>query len=177
MMRALRIGLALAAAVGASVSAADWPQWRGPHGNGVADEKDLPLRWTATENVAWKADLGGVGVSSPIVAGNRIFVTSQIGAGIFRQGPRLAQGADAASAGERSLTPRTGERTLFLVEAFDRTAGRRLWEYRFEAATPLPVRLRTWLDPRPLLDPQGRRSRAATAEPAPPEREVARSAP
>ena len=110
MMRALRIGLALAAALGASVSAADWPQWRGPHGNGVADEKDLPLRWTATENVAWKADLGGVGVSSPIVAGNRIFVTSQIGAGISRQGPRLAQGADAASAGERSLTPRAARR-------------------------------------------------------------------
>ena len=117
MMRALRIGLALAAVAGASVSAADWPQWRGPHGNGVADEKDLPLRWTATENVAWKADLGGVGVSSPIVAGDRIFVTSQIGAGISRQGPRLAQGADAAGAGERSLTPRAADanRTLFLV--------------------------------------------------------------
>jgi outer membrane protein assembly factor BamB len=140
MMRALRIGLALAAALATSVSAADWPQWRGPNGNGVADEKDLPLRWTATENVAWKADLGGVGVSSPIVAGNRIFVTSQLGAGISRQGPRLAQGADAASAGERSLTPRAADanRTLFLVEAFDRAAGRRLWEYRFEAAAPLP---------------------------------------
>jgi outer membrane protein assembly factor BamB len=121
MVRALKIGVALVIALGASVSAADWPQWRGPHGNGVADEKDLPLRWTATENVAWKADLAGVGVSSPIVAGNRLFVTSQIGAGISRQGPRLAQGAEAASAGERSLTPRAADanRTLFVVEAFD----------------------------------------------------------
>ena len=73
-------------------------------------------------------------MSSPIVAGNRIFVTSQIGTGIFRQGPRLAQGAEAASAGERSLTPRAGERTLFLVEAFDRAAGRRLWEYQIGRA-------------------------------------------
>ena len=141
MMRALRIGLALAVALGGSVSAADWPQWRGPHGNGVADEKDLPLRWTATENVAWNVELAGVGVSSPIVAGNRVFVTSQIGAGISRQGPRLAQGADAASAGERALSAAraaAGDRPFFLVEAFDRAAGRRLWEYRFQAAGPLP---------------------------------------
>jgi outer membrane protein assembly factor BamB len=140
MVRALRIGLALAIALGGSVSAADWPQWRGPHGNGVGDEKDLPLRWTATENVAWKADLGGAGVSSPIVAGTRIFVTSQIGTGISRQGPRLAQGADAASAGERapSAARAAADTTIFLVEAFDRTAGRRLWEYRFEAVGPLP---------------------------------------
>jgi len=90
MMRALRFGLALAIVVGVTVSAADWPQWRGPHGSGFADEKDLPQRWSATENVAWKANLGGVGVSSPIVSGNAVFVTSQIGTGVSRQGPRLA---------------------------------------------------------------------------------------
>jgi len=33
--------------------AADWPAWRGPHGNGVCDEADLPLHWSATQNVAW----------------------------------------------------------------------------------------------------------------------------
>jgi len=71
-----------------------------------------------------------------------VFVTSQIGTGISRQGPRLAQGADAASAGERALSAAraaAADRTFFLVEAFDRTAGRRLWEYRFEAAGPLPT--------------------------------------
>jgi hypothetical protein len=83
MSRVARYGaVMLALTIGASVSAADWPQWRGPHGTGVSDERDLPVRWSATENVAWQADLGGVGVSSPIVAGDRVFVTSQIGAGI-----------------------------------------------------------------------------------------------
>ena len=118
MMRALRIGLALAVVFGGSVSA-DWPQWRGPHGSGIADDKNLPERWSATENLAWKARLGGVGVSSPIVAGNAVFVTSQLGTGISRQGPRLAQGA--ADAGERSISGSGSKsaKVVFLVEAFN----------------------------------------------------------
>src|SRR5437867_1441421 len=108
-MRALRIGLTLIVAFGGSLAAADWPQWRGPHGNGIADEKGLPERWSATDNVAWKAGLAGLGVSSPIVFGDHVFVTSQIGTGVRKPGshPRLAQGAAAATAGERALaTPR-----------------------------------------------------------------------
>jgi outer membrane protein assembly factor BamB len=143
-MQSLRIGVALAIACIGSVGAADWPQWRGPAGNGIADEKNLPERWSATENVAWKAALAGQGVSSPIVAGDRVFVTSQIGSGVRRPGshPRLAQGASVASAGERALgAPRSAaasDRTLFVVEAFSRADGRRLWEYRLEALGPLP---------------------------------------
>ncbi|PYR34683.1 MAG: hypothetical protein DMF90_16305 [Acidobacteria bacterium] len=75
----------------------------------------------------------------------RVFVTSQIGTGISRPGPRLAQGSAAAAAGERALgTARSAPseaasgRTYFLVEAFDRRTGSRLWSYRFEAAGPLP---------------------------------------
>ncbi len=143
-MRTLKIAAALALACGVSVAAADWPQWRGPHGTGVTDEKNLPERWSATENVAWTAPIAGLGVSSPIVAGDRVFVTSQIGAGVRRPGthPRLVQGGDPTAAGERPLgagreAPADG-RTFFLVEAFNRRDGRRLWEHRFEAAGELP---------------------------------------
>ena len=131
----LLIGLAVAMVAGVTLSAADWPQWRGPHGSGIADEKDLPQRWSATENVAWKATLGGVGVSSPIVSGNAVFVTSQIGTGVSRQGPRLAQGAGAAGAGERSIAGggSASDKVVFLVEAFDRATGRRLWQHRMDA--------------------------------------------
>ncbi|MEQ1911479.1 MAG: PQQ-binding-like beta-propeller repeat protein, partial [Vicinamibacterales bacterium] len=77
--------------------------------------------------------------SSPIVAGNSVFVTSQIGSGISRQGPRLAQG-DPGRAGEHSIgTAGAGDKVFFVVEAFNRTTGRRLWQYRVEAATPLPT--------------------------------------
>jgi outer membrane protein assembly factor BamB len=58
-----------------STDAADWPAWRGPHGNGVADETDLPVSWSATENVVWKVKLPGPSNSTPVVAGDRVFVT------------------------------------------------------------------------------------------------------
>ena len=57
--------------------AGDWPCWRGPTGMGYTDEKDLPLRWDgkSKENLLWKVPLGGIGNSSPIVWGDRVFVT------------------------------------------------------------------------------------------------------
>src|SRR4051794_36043175 len=105
MNRSHTFVLLFAIGLGGSLSAADWPNWRGPRGNGVSDEKNLPERWSASENIAWKAPIGGVGVSSPIVAGDRVFVTSQIGTGVRRPGnhPRLAQGASAGVSGERAL--------------------------------------------------------------------------
>src|SRR5688572_19928131 len=143
MHRAAGFGLSIVAALTCSLSAADWPQWRGPRATGVAEDTTLPLRWSATQNIAWKAPLAGLGVSTPIVSGDRVFVTSQIGAGLRRPGnhPRLVQGTDAAAAGERPLgAGRTeqGDRTLFVVEAFTRTDGRRLWERRIDAEGPLP---------------------------------------
>ena len=53
----------------------------------------MPIKWGATENVAWKTPIAGAGISSPIVSGDRVFVTSQIGTGISREGPRLVQEA------------------------------------------------------------------------------------
>ena len=58
-----------------STHADNWPAWRGPTLNGVAPGKNFPTRWSSTENVAWKAALPGVGGSTPIVWGDRIFVT------------------------------------------------------------------------------------------------------
>jgi outer membrane protein assembly factor BamB len=56
--------------------AADWPQFRGPGGTATSDETGLPVRWTATENVRWKAELPGHGLSSPVVVGGRVYVTA-----------------------------------------------------------------------------------------------------
>jgi outer membrane protein assembly factor BamB len=139
------------------VGAEDWPHWRGPGAAGVSAEASLPTRWTATENVAWKAPIAGAGISTPIVSGDRVFVTSQIGTGISRQGPRLVQGGDATALGERPLggtRPASADpdKTTFVVEAFSTADGKRLWERRIDAqgaltpthekhnlATPSPV--------------------------------------
>jgi outer membrane protein assembly factor BamB len=64
--------------LGASVSAGNWPQFRGPHGQGVSDETALPSTWGPTTNVAWKTAVAGLGHSSPIVWGNHVFLTTAI---------------------------------------------------------------------------------------------------
>ena len=61
-----------------AIRAEDWPCWRGPRLDGSSTETNLPLKWSATENVAWKTPIPGVGHSSPVVHGDRVFVTSAL---------------------------------------------------------------------------------------------------
>jgi outer membrane protein assembly factor BamB len=62
----------------ASVQAGDWPQFRGPHSTGVAAETTLPTEWGPDKNVHWKVAIPGVAWSSPIVWGDKVFVTTAI---------------------------------------------------------------------------------------------------
>jgi outer membrane protein assembly factor BamB len=92
--------LLLALFLSLSASAENWPGWRGgADGSGVTTEIDLPLRWSATENVRWKLPLPGPGNGSPIVWGNRVFITQ------------------ANDAGNRRS-----------VMCIDRTTGKQLWQ-------------------------------------------------
>src|SRR5437763_14018846 len=59
--------------------AANWPTWRGPENDGVTSETNLPLTWSATENVKWKIALPEPGNSTPIIFGNRVFLTQAVG--------------------------------------------------------------------------------------------------
>ncbi len=63
------IGLALTA------DAANWPRFRGPNGDGVAADKDIPVQWT-DKDLAWKVELPGAGNSSPVIWGDRLFIQS-----------------------------------------------------------------------------------------------------
>jgi len=58
------------------VNAQNWPQFRGPNGQGHSSETGLPLKWSGSENIAWKTELPGESWSSPIVWGDRVFVTT-----------------------------------------------------------------------------------------------------
>src|SRR5207245_1281692 len=64
--------------------AADWPQFRGPGGLGIAADKNLPTQWSASSNVVWKTELPGSGASSPIVVGKKIFATCYSGYGDYK---------------------------------------------------------------------------------------------
>jgi outer membrane protein assembly factor BamB len=61
----------------ATLSAENWPQWRGPGSQGISTEANVPTEWSSTKNVAWKTELPS-GHSSPIVWNDRIFVTAAI---------------------------------------------------------------------------------------------------
>jgi outer membrane protein assembly factor BamB len=87
-----------------AASSADWPRWRGTNADGVADGASLPVRWSQTENVRWSVKLPGWGTSSPVVYGDRLFVTSQVEEG-----------------GKKSL----------LTLCFHRDTGKELWRHDF----------------------------------------------
>jgi len=129
------------------LSAADWPAWRGPTDAGTSPETNLPVTWSDTQGVAWSTPLRGLGISTPIVFGNRVIVTSQEGNVAARPGshPTLVTGADLAASGERTLGGRRqGDRppadptVRFVVTALDSGSGKKLWEYAVSAEGPLP---------------------------------------
>jgi outer membrane protein assembly factor BamB len=66
----------LVLSLAAVLSAADWTGFRGSDGQGVSGEKGLPLKWSAADHVAWKEAIPGVGWSSPVVVGNRVYLTT-----------------------------------------------------------------------------------------------------
>ena len=144
-MRALWTGILVT--VGVTGAGADWPQWRGPLGIGVSRESGLPLTWSDTENVAWRVRLPGLGVSTPVVAGERVFVTSQQGSGGRRTGnhPTFVQGDAAAGSGERSLAAgastesRPDRGVAFVVSAHRWSDGEPIWRHEIAAEGPLPA--------------------------------------
>ena len=75
-----QLAIALADGSRSGVSAAEWPQFRGPGGAGVGLSA-VPLTWSDTANLKWKMPLPGPGSSSPIVQGDRVFVTCYSGGG------------------------------------------------------------------------------------------------
>ncbi|HEY7448788.1 MAG TPA: PQQ-binding-like beta-propeller repeat protein [Vicinamibacterales bacterium] len=78
-MRTARLAMpVLAFLVSLSVQTAgqDWPEFRGPTGQGHSPERDLPLEWSESQNIVWKTAVAGRGWSSPVVAGGRIWLTT-----------------------------------------------------------------------------------------------------
>jgi outer membrane protein assembly factor BamB len=96
----------------APCAGAEWPRFRGPNGSGLAGDAGLPVSWSATENVVWKTPLPGPGSSSPVVAGDRIFVTCYSGYGLL---------------GEKPGRP---ENLAHHVIGLDRKTGALLWDRR-----------------------------------------------
>src|SRR5438552_13801432 len=119
--------------LGFAVMADNWPQWRGMDSNGVSNEKGLPTSWSLEENIAWKVSLPGRGTSTPIVWGDQVFLTSQIG-----EGPIEVRAADDAK-----IIRSDGGKVRFVVQCFHRSDGRLIWQYPLDAGEDrTPVHLK-----------------------------------
>ena len=80
----------LIVAATAVTTADEWPQFRGPGGQGHSSETGLPLEWNESRNVVWSTPVAGVGWSSPVVAGGRIWLTASVETGNPARGPVTA---------------------------------------------------------------------------------------
>src|SRR5437868_10531204 len=122
-------------------SAGNWPQWRGPDGSGISNEKNLPLEWSPSRNIKWKTPIEGRSHSSPIVWGNRVFLTTAI------EGP-VVPGAKAVKHmdGDREfLHPDSigaDHKHTFKVLCLDRDSGKLLWQATAWEGTPYDNRHR-----------------------------------
>jgi outer membrane protein assembly factor BamB len=76
-MRSIILTIALVTAIRAP-AAEDWPQFRGPTGQGLSGETGLPVEWSESQNVRWKTAVPGTGWSSPVVAGERVWLTTAV---------------------------------------------------------------------------------------------------
>jgi outer membrane protein assembly factor BamB len=134
-MRLVRASLVFTLAVGATIDARgqDWPSFRGPGATGVADGQNLPGDWDVKggRNVRWKSEVPGVGHSSPIVWGDRVFVTTAVPA----EDPTLVLG-DKGGIDLASDKPPISWRLL----CFDAKDGKHLWEREAQAGEPRAAR-------------------------------------
>ena len=74
--RCTRTALILLASAQPRAFAENWPQWRGPNGDGTSPEKGLPVEWSKTKNVLWRLALPGPAGATPAAWGDRLFLTS-----------------------------------------------------------------------------------------------------
>lgn len=112
-------------------SDAHWPQWRGPFFNGMA-RGDAPAVWSDTKNIKWKAQIPGRGFSTPVIWGDKIFLTTALPSAPAAEAPQPAPAEGRRAGG--GAGPLVEHR--FEVLALDRKTGKILWQRTAKVATP-----------------------------------------
>ncbi len=116
-------------------SAKQWPSWRGPTHDGVSTQARPPVTWSDTKNVTWKTAIPGRGSASPIVWGDRVFITTAVRTD--RRGQPAAppkQGGPRGGGRGRGESP--SEIHEFLLICLDRKTGKILWQKKAVETVP-----------------------------------------
>ncbi len=135
MKKALAALLFLTCALCFAAGKGDWPYWRGPAADGMA-VGDAPLHWSDTQNVRWKTEIPGRGSSSPVLWGDRIFVTTAVKTGPST-GPEPAAAPKATPGAKPQLsTPGPQVEHAFQILCLNRKTGKLLWQQTAITAVP-----------------------------------------
>jgi outer membrane protein assembly factor BamB len=110
-----------------STSASHWPQWRGPDFNGMA-RSDAPVKWSDTENIKWKAAIPGRGHSTPVVWGDRIFLTTAVPTGKTGNMPSDGRHPNGGAG--------ANQEQQFTVICLDKKTGKTVWQKIAKTAVP-----------------------------------------
>jgi outer membrane protein assembly factor BamB len=132
--------LAVILAAGHAAAEQDWPQFRGPRGDGTSLARNVPLTWNESNNIAWKVAVTGRGRSSPVVMEDRVWLTTALEQGLIRTN---IKGDDMQMA----------ERVTLQAVCLDAAQGKELWRTTlFEIDKPAPVhRYNSWATPTPIV--------------------------
>ncbi|MBO0858809.1 MAG: PQQ-like beta-propeller repeat protein [Chloracidobacterium sp.] len=121
---------------------AHWPQWRGPFFNGVA-RTAAPVEFSDTKNIKWKIAIPGRGFSTPVIWGDRIFLTTAVPTGkVAKPTPVSEQPQNPPAPNPRGRVPKglagagAGEEHKFVVMCLDRKTGKTMWERVAKVAIP-----------------------------------------
>jgi len=130
----------------------NWPQWRGPLGNGIAPDANPPVAWSETSNVKWKVRIPGNGTATPIIWGNQVFIQTAIPTGKKMEAPAekaaLSPVPQVAGVPQAPADPPSGDRPRprrpggggggrsekptefheFVLLCLDRQTGKTLWQ-------------------------------------------------
>jgi outer membrane protein assembly factor BamB len=132
---------------------ANWPQWRGANGSGVSDESDLPVEWSPGKNVRWKTPIPGQGHSSPVVWGDKLFLTTDI-VGEVVLGAKAVIHYDGGKVFKHPDSIGSDRKHTFKVFCVDRKSGKLLWERTAYEGTVYDDRHRkgSYASPTPATD-------------------------
>ena len=133
--------IAVVTVASAVLSAENWPQWRGPGGQGISRETAIPTTWAPDKHIAWKAAVPGRGHSAPVVWNDRVFITTAI-EGEVVPGAKAVEHIDNGKPFLHPDAVGADRKQTYKVLAYDGKTGKQLWEQTAWAGTPFDSRHR-----------------------------------